>query len=356
MFLKEQRSILKQTTVPITVEQNRISNNTLLNRKAALWHAGGNWGNLYRWVQDRRIHSFEDLLVAGYDPIIGMPQSLYYSKALGNQEYSDAEGIAKYIARAFGLVPLDESKNLTNTKTGMTALQVLGNYTSIIRQKIIFTWREKSSYEKGLELYPFATNLLVPDIAFQIGPFNGTEYKLDGLQEQQQRRTETGRTGAAINATDIVFFLRADKESIYANIRKNTKLLQTMVNKATQQSSRRATNDTNYQNLTFVVYDWNSRRAIFPDNNHYFTHTAIELLASGKVVIVDRLHAGILSYLSGLPLILLDNVSKKINQTLGVAFDTWEDCYDNEHGMYASATNLSNAIQLAVEFIDKYYL
>jgi len=38
--------------------------------------------------------------------------------------------------------------------------------------KLILTWREDGLYDKAKGLYPFDTEKLAPDIAFQLGPFD----------------------------------------------------------------------------------------------------------------------------------------------------------------------------------------
>ena len=43
----------------------------------ALWHAGGNWGDLWRDAQDVRIPSLKTLLDNNF-MVVSMPQSLYY--------------------------------------------------------------------------------------------------------------------------------------------------------------------------------------------------------------------------------------------------------------------------------------
>ena len=42
----------------------------------------------------------------------------------------------------------------------------------LAQSKLIFTWREEGSYEEAKRLYPFVTNKLVPDIAFQLDPLS----------------------------------------------------------------------------------------------------------------------------------------------------------------------------------------
>ena len=63
----------------------------------------------------------------------------------------------------------------------------------------VLTWRSQSSYEEGVTLYPYADNPLVPDIAFQLGPY-------EAYPPQK----------------DLVILLRKDKESIMQAYRDET--------------------------------------------------------------------------------------------------------------------------------------
>jgi exopolysaccharide biosynthesis predicted pyruvyltransferase EpsI len=108
--------------------------------------------------------------------------------------------------------------------------------------------------------------------------------------------------------------------------------------------------------LSFTIVDWNSRLAMFNSTNYLFTDTAIQLLSFGKVVICDRLHAAILSYLTGLPFVYINQSTGKLEKTLRVAFESWEGCQDGETSMYARAQNLQDALGKAIQFLDNYDL
>jgi exopolysaccharide biosynthesis predicted pyruvyltransferase EpsI len=64
--------------------------------------------------------------------------------------------------------------------------------------------------------------------------------------------------------------------------------------------------------------------------------------------IVDRLHAGILSYLSGLHFIYIDNVYGKLTKTLTTAFEGREEC-----ALWERADNLFDAVQKALVYLEK---
>eukprot|EP00964_Phaeocystis_antarctica_P043269 scaffold24820_cov56-Phaeocystis_antarctica.AAC.1 len=62
---------------------------------------------------------------------------------------------------------------------------------------LTLTWRETEGFEKAQKLYPGATNVLSPDIAFMIGQVRDT-------------RAYTKRT---MHERDILFLIRKDSES-----------------------------------------------------------------------------------------------------------------------------------------------
>ena len=262
-------------------------------------------------AQTSRIDSFASLLKHNYT-ILGMPQSLYYSKP--DMAESDRDVIQSYVVQG-----------LTNDKDVTWLESREGQQES--KRRVTFTWREVESYEEAQRLYPFANNLIVPDIAFQLGPFNpipspiGSNLKLD-----------------------IVLFLRDDKESV-VSAQRNKKHVRERFNAL-----------PGGRELQFMVVDWADRLELFDSEDIYFTDTSIQLLSLGKVVICDRLHAAILCYISGIPFVYIDQVSGKISETLRVAFDSWDGCQNGEKSMWSRAENLDDAIRQAIAFLTKYGL
>ena len=117
-----------------------------------LWHAGRNWEDLWFNLQCLCIESFRDLLRSGFT-VIGMPQSMYY-KNITMQE-QQTQMIISSIMQGLNVKELDSAASLL-----------------LAQSKLIFTWREEGSYEEAKRLYPFVTNKLVPDIAFQLDPLS----------------------------------------------------------------------------------------------------------------------------------------------------------------------------------------
>lgn len=193
---------------------------------------------------------------------------------------------------------------------------------ALAHSRVIFTWREKESYEEALQLYPFVRNVLVPDMGFQLGPYQAIRRDPDKL-------------------VDLVLFLRADHESLVQSTR-NAYSIQPLLPKP---------------ELTFRVVDWPDRLDLFGQNDIFFTETAIQLLSLGKVVVCDRLHAAVLAYESGLPFVYIDQVSGKITKTLGGAFDGLDsNCMKGELARWARASSMEEALRIASQMIDRHQL
>ncbi|GAX14647.1 hypothetical protein FisN_6Lh432 [Fistulifera solaris] len=271
----------------------------------AIWQGGGNFGDLWYHTHRQRVASFEPLMRNNFT-VVAMPSSFHYDSDKVRQ--GDTERIRNGIAAGLGHANLESE---------------VAKQESAAR--VVFSWRERKSFEKATEEYPFATNLLVPDIAFHLGPY---------AQRITQQKEDL--------QLDIVFFLRSDKESIISSSHDD---LRTMLN------DLEGGND-----LRFGVVDWNTRFALWPSDDFLFTESAIQMLSLGKVVICDRLHASILSYLSGIPFVYIDQATAKITSTLEVAFDSWDGCKDGETAMWARAQTIEEAVQVAAGFIHKYNL
>uniref|UniRef100_A0A7S2PNK8 Polysaccharide pyruvyl transferase domain-containing protein n=1 Tax=Skeletonema marinoi TaxID=267567 RepID=A0A7S2PNK8_9STRA len=268
--------------------ENAIGNNL------AFWHAGGNWGDLWPLPQKLRMNGVASLLKNNFT-FVGMPQSIFYRSNATREHHTKL--IKQNVLKGLGLSEFE----LNNSADAMSS----------VRERLIFTWREKSSFQIAKQLYPFAHNMIVPDIAFQMGEFHPKRPREDLL-------------------VDILLLLRNDQESNIGS-----------------RSDEAVSLAIGSKNKTFRVADWDDRLQLFGDSNHLNVDTAVELLGLGKIVIVDRLHAGILSYLSGLDFIYIDNISQKLTKTLSTAFERREECH-----LWERADSLYNAIQQALEYLD----
>jgi exopolysaccharide biosynthesis predicted pyruvyltransferase EpsI len=285
-----------QSLIPDCEKQRWWTNNEhQFHGMPALLHGGGNWGDLWRRNQDLRISSLETLLRKNFT-IVSMPQSLYY-------------------------------RNETLKKTDAIRIEAaISPFNDTSVAKPTFLWREQYSFDQASHLYPSANNLLMPDIAFQLGPFQPLP-----LEDSDPR------------SVDIVLFLRADLESLESENR-NRRSVRSILKSLVGKDNAIAT--------TFKIVDWNDRLEIFDSDDILFSETAIQLLSMGRVLVCDRLHASILAYLSGIPFIYIDQLSGKISKTLGVALDSADGCLDRKESHFAKATNLTQALDMAMRFLQ----
>ena len=265
--------------------------------KLALWHGGGNWGDLWPTAQVARLRSIPRLLQANYT-IVSMPQSFYYQNAA------------------------------TKERDRLQLETIVAQYKTS-EQDVFLTWREQESYDEAKRSYPFTKHLLVPDMAFQLGPYE----PIPPTNKNEK--------------VDLVLFLRQDHESVLSRFRNRGYVRQLL------RSSSVPSGDT----VTYTIVDWNDRFHRFNINSkdYFFTDSAIQLLSLGHVLICDRLHAAILSFLSGIPFVFIDQSSGKISKTLAAAFQD-KECANGEAAMWAKADNFPEALEIAVNFIERYNL
>ena len=311
----------------------------------AVWHGGGNWGDLWRIAQVKRIESLQHLLANNYT-VLGMPQSYHYDQKL--TEHRDFYEMQKQILLGLGwwnrssehmaelAAEVDQHMRAIAATRHDRKLPLLsafddGPIWNQTRARLIFTWREAESFQTAKRMYPYATNLLVPDIAFQLGPY------------QAQPPTRNSR----MLQDDILLFLRADLESTLSQQRDKRSIRRML--------DQDVPGDTD--TITFRIVDWPDRLGLFDSPDIYFTDTSIRLMSLGRVVICDRLHAAILCYITGIPFIFIDQATGKISKAFRVAFGmAGGDCSNGSAAMWAHAQNLTHALTLAVGFLEQYQL
>ena len=110
-------------------------------------------------------------------------------------------------------------------------METLRNETEedILKSKVILSWRQEDSFQKGQNLYPLIDNRLVPDLAFMIGPIEDSDM------------------WTSSEKFDYIFLLRIDKESVQKEMR-NMDTIKNIIS--------RKSND---QNRTFTLVDWYDR-------------------------------------------------------------------------------------------------
>jgi exopolysaccharide biosynthesis predicted pyruvyltransferase EpsI len=315
--------------------------------KVALWHGGGNFGNLWASAQQARLRSIVLLLQANFT-IIGMPNSWYYTNS--EIEAKDTQQLRHNIIVGLGM---DSRQQETITDVQLS---------SLAKSRIIWTWREHYSYDRAIKLLPYCTHQLVPDIAFQLGPYRPFRPSLipDAVPGNKDHLpTSSGAATNELDAVDIVFLLRNDHESLFAPVR-NRLSMQRILDSIPGAS-----------HLSFSIVDWNDRLSRFQSNNPtdiYFTESAIQLLSIGTVLICDRLHAAILAYISDISFIYLDQISGKIHKSFTVAMESGPNCMQsiissnylnattihNAAKFWSHAGTLPNAIKMAVQIVQQH--
>ena len=269
--------------------------------RIAVWHSGMTWGDMWRTEEGHPTDSWKRLLQLGYH-ISTMPQSLEYHDVQAEQE--DSGTIQQNVLEGLDLTDLSSTKNVEQSKA-----------------RITFTWRERTSYERALILYPFVKNKLVPDISFQLGPFNSTKNYWKQV--------------------DILLLLGEDLESDL-DVERNDNVVRGYLAETSTGSS-----------LDFQIVDWNDRLHMFGSEERYFDGKSIELLSLGRVVIADRLDAAILAHISGIPFIHLDRRSHILGNALSIALDG-PQCDDQPLAIWSQATTLQDAVELAARMLNTY--
>lgn len=250
----------------------------------AVWQGGGNWGDLYPFHHRKRIQSIPLLLDAGFN-VLAMPSSYFYKDR--RAESRDQKRIHNAALTYFR--------------------QNNGSLASNSTERLVFAWREQYSYKRATEMFPFATNLLVPDMALQLGPYRPVHPPV----------------------VDFLVFLRKDRESI-VDAKSVDRLVET-------------------HGASHVVVDWKDQETLFGSSNMLDTSQSLRLISYGRVSVCDRLHATILAFLAGQPLVYLDQLSGKINKTLAVALD-FDACSTEDLNM-AKAVALEEGLAIAAEFL-----
>ena len=173
--------------------------------------------------------------------------------------------------------------------------------------RLTFLYRDRDSYNMGKELFPKARPLLMPDMAFQIGPVN-----------RFLRPTH-----------DIMWLKRTDSESPKYRIPNNTK------------------------GYDIKVQDWRSWKT--PKGSSRFEDpfliaaNGMVFLQRGRVVVTDRLHGHILSTLCGIPHVVIDPVNNKTTSYM----KSWTGGIENILVAESVEDALNKAIGLLQKLDDK---
>ena len=253
--------------------------------------------------------------------IISLPQSLHFGDAQ-NQQLSVQE-VQERIQSA-GLLLQQQLQERQQHQQQQPSTSII-----MSKQRVYLLWREQESYELAQRLYPMVSHATVPDMAFQLGPF----FRRQQQHQHQHQQHEQMMMPRALHV-DILLLLRRDHESTIVGETGSHQFVCSLLEPLQKDTS-------------FSIVDWPGRVERFDSDGKYFDEAAIQLLGMGKVVIVDRLHAVILAYQMGLPIVYIDPISGKISKTLHVAL---EGC---SRSNIVKADTMSQAIHKAVDMLNK---
>lgn len=252
-----------------------------------LFHAGGNWGDLYRPVQEKRIELLQELGVAAKTAnfgIVQLPQSIYYSDtALLKQDKSVIEGLDPDVFHLFV--------------------------------------RSKSSESQAQSMYVHTDVKLVPDIAFVLGPLFPPKRA----------------------SYDVLILFRQDietKDDIWS-------LTGWMKNSFGKANLTYKFQDWWYKPDEHPHEISENSMTVFSEVR---LQAAMDLISAGKVVITNRLHGSIIATLMGKHLIYVDTKEGKISQVRDTAFASTPHCSNtNLHVQHSD--NLKSAMEIAIEML-----
>ena len=201
------------------------------------------------------------------------------------------------------------------------------------REKISLAWRQHSSYEYGEKYYSRgAQNVEVPDMAFMLGP----------------------RFHLRTPRYDVVVMFRDDKESLAPT------------------SPEMVCEEVVKRNYTCSVVGWgreggedsplnfSSPRDLWDSAVQH----GLAAVATGRVMVTDRLHGTILSYLAGIGVVYIENLSRKTTGVLNTAFgcgmnltgtdneDGYCDCLYSDPTFVQSHNNLDDILDRTKEILE----
>ena len=237
------------------------------------YHPGGNWGDMYSEVHGPRKEWIKFIASLRNITLVGGPQTMFY---YDNQaEQADASFI--------------------NTH---------GN-----PNKVILTWRQEDSYKKALSLYASGSTIRQSsDMAFIFGQL----------------------TPCHENLYDVVVQLRNDQESMLVEPEHGRDF---RADRNSTGPSLEVCAGIIAAGYTCEVIQWvtptvykisRSNMAVFLKS---CTQQAVGVVSRGRVVVTDRLHGTIMSYLSGRSIVYIENLTNKTVGVTSAAFgESWMEC------------------------------
>ena len=237
------------------------------------YHPGGNWGDMYSEVHKPRKEWIRFIASLKNMTLISGPQTMFFY----DQEAEKKDGL---FINTYG------DPNRT-----------------------VLTWRQKDSYEKAASLYQGGATLRQSsDMAFILGQL----------------------TPCRENLFDVVVQLRNDQESMLVDpeVGKDIK-----ANRNSTGPSLQVCAGIIAAGYTCEVIQWVTP-VVYKISRYDMasflktcTQQAVGVLSMGRVVVTDRLHGTIMSYLSGRSIVYIENLTNKTTGVTSTAFgDSLAEC------------------------------
>jgi len=260
------------------------------NNGLVMYHAGGNWGDLYRFVQDYRLRILKilgDNYAAGNGTykVIQLPQSIAYS----------SHGKTAII----------------KDDAAMNALPS-GMFTLLARQHDSYLWA-KQHYQKNISV------LESPDIAFALG--------------------QLSPIGKPI--MDVIFIMRGDGEDREKGIR----LKQTVAERFNGTGFTYSFQDYHYAN-------WSTEYAFRHPTitSEVRLNAVIKTISKGRLLITNRFHGHIVGMMMGRTTFWIDTIQGKLRETRSVAFRSSKHCTDKSMRSFNFPSTLA-AVDAAIALL-----
>ncbi len=197
--------------------------------------------------------------------------------------------------RAFKAVMLPQSMTPMDQECRQQTRTVLAGHSDVT-----LMWRDRQSFEKSLTLFPEVRSILVPDAAFGLFPLRQPQVTLRA-KERVALLARKDREGSgladAVNGTVVPV---RDWECVFVE-KAARRLLRFAIERERSAPGRPR---------------MRLRRRLFYTYAHLNGRSAARQLKSSNVVVVDRLHAWILSVLLNVPHVVVDTKYGKISAVM----------------------------------------
>ena len=192
--------------------------------------------------------------------------------------------------------------------------------------KDLLTFRQRDSYEFAALQYGNTTTVKeCPDMAFMLG----------------------AQTPSKAAVFDVFLLMRHDSESQFSTVRMHDDICEGIAEAG----------------FTCGVGDWGAGTDL---SKHFFgmeagpsyadlaVEVATETVSLGELIVTDRLHGAIFAFLTGKPVIYVDNTYDKLSNSISTAFRETSSCSEGSMGLYETSQNVEEIVQYVVKYLKKY--